>query len=307
MTIGLAPGLFPQVSSNGGHMWVTTFAPDANVTLISIATGLVDGAPIHIGGNPTLLAWDGGQYMYVVNQSGNNVVPVNIATRTVAAPIAVGASPTGIAWDGAGHMYVCNSGGTSVDRIAIASRTVDLVIPVGAIPNQIIWDGAGHMILTINNQIQRIDIATGIADVAVGPTPASNGLAIDNAGYIWEGRGGPDTITRFNIAAWPGPVATSGINNNPPGIAFDGTSQMYYTDQGGNSVHRADVTTATQNLTTAVGAGPNGVAWDRKNHMYVCNTGGTTVNRILVATGAVDGPAITIGTSPVAAAWDGMI
>jgi sugar lactone lactonase YvrE len=286
-------------------MWVTTQAPDANVTLISIATGLVDGPPIHIGGNPTLLGWDGGDFMYVSNQTGNNVVPIHIPSRTKMASIPVGAVPNGIAWDGAAHMYSCSAGGSDVNRILIATRAVDLVIPTGFLPNQIIWDGAGHMIFTINNQIQRIDIATGIADVAVGPTPASNGLAIDNAGFIWEGRGGPNTITRFNIAAYPGPVATFGIVNNPPGIAFDGGSQMYYTDQAGNAVNRADVATATQNLTTAVGAGPNGVAWDRSLHMYVCNTGGTTVNRILVSTGAVDGAAITIGTFPTAVAWDG--
>jgi large repetitive protein len=140
-------------------------------------------------------------------------------------------------------------------------------------------DKAGNLYIpdTGNNRIRRVDAATGNIS-----TVAGNG----NAGF--GGDGGP---------------ATSGVLNNPYGVAVDGAGNVYIADTPNQRIRKVDA--ATGNISTVAGNGsvgfsgdggpatsavlnsPYGVAVDSAGNLYIADTLNDSIRKVDAITGDI--------------------
>src|SRR5205814_8799347 len=79
-----------------------------------------------VGIDPVALAFDG-TFIYVANNTSNNVTRIRASTGAVDGTIAVGSHPSALAFDGT-FIYVANSLSNSVTRIRASSGAVESTI-----------------------------------------------------------------------------------------------------------------------------------------------------------------------------------
>ncbi len=77
-------------------------------------------------------------WVYVVNESGNSVIPFDATSGKAVTSVAVGHLPTAVAASPDGRMvYVANDGSDSVTPIDASTRSAGAAIPVGVAPDAI--------------------------------------------------------------------------------------------------------------------------------------------------------------------------
>lgn len=262
----------------------------------------VSDASTAVGSGPYWMSFDGSGHAYVTNQYSGTVSRILISTGAVDMTITVGASPMGIAWDGGLYVYTCNSGDTTLSRITVSSGAVTTISGLSSSPHQISWDGGDFLYVICASHVSRVRISTSTIDSTV----ASPGLGYF---FAWDGSKNYFASSYSNstvVKVTSGVVdRTTNIPSNFDGIAWDGGSNMYLCDSALNHVRRVVNTSGSVNKYTKVGSAPKKVAWDGGSYMYVTNSGDGTVSTIAVATGNVDGAPIPVGTSPDEIVWDG--
>jgi sugar lactone lactonase YvrE len=207
--------------------------------------GLATSAKLN---HPYGLVFDVAGNMYI-SDAGNNVIrKVTTATgiiTTVAGNFPGGGysgdggtatsaqlnSPRGIAFDAAGNLYIADALNNVIREVTTATGIITTVagstlgysgdggpatsaklhLPVG-----IAFDASGNMFIADfhNNVIRKVTTATGIISTIAG----------DNAlGPGYSGDGGPPTSAQLN---------------NPFGLAFDASGNLYFSDEGNNVIRK---------------------------------------------------------------------
>lgn len=150
-----------------GNLYVANSASN-NVSVISIATDTVIGAPIPVGGVPVWLTVAPNGNAYVPNSASNTVSVINTATNVVVgAPIPVGTGPIAVVVAPNGKVYVSNINSNTVSVIQFDPTLTSIA------PNQ--GTVAGGTVVTITGTN-----LTG-ASVTIGGNPAT-GVSVNASG-----------------------------------------------------------------------------------------------------------------------------
>ena len=110
------------------------------IEIIDLATNLNTGTiPTGSGSSPVTMAFVNDSLALVTDQYANDLIVVNVVSRTVVGTVPVGANPQGIAI-AAGKAYVANSGfgaNNTVSVISLGSLAVTRTITVSDYPNDV--------------------------------------------------------------------------------------------------------------------------------------------------------------------------
>jgi sugar lactone lactonase YvrE len=256
--------------------------------------------------NPTGVASDGADNLYVADTNNNTIRRISIATLAVTTlagtPTFSGAddgvgdaarfnSPRGPALDGAGNVYVADRFNNTIRKIEIASGVVTTLAGTAGVvgaadgvgpaaqfsdPTAVAGDGAGNLYVTDGNTIRRIVIATGevstLAGLASGPFGSDDGIG---------------SAAQFS---------------NPQGITADGAGDLFVADTDNQTIRKiviatGEVTTVAglaHNSGTADGASadarfnqPSAVTTDAAGNLFVADGDNNAIRVIALATGEV--------------------
>lgn len=221
-------------------------------------------------------------------------------------------NPWGMTSDGT-YIYVCDNG-SEVIRILISSGATNILTDASYNSTRMAaWDGGSYVYIGNygTNTVSRIDVSTGLVfdTITVGNNPG--GIARDNSDHMYVVSPTDSTVTKIRIS--DGVIlATIDIGSTPLpthgyqwGVAWDGGSYMWVTDQG-LGVIRIDI--ATDSIHDTLGPFGSGnqifIAWDHANHMYVPDPNTDTIFRIRVSDGGLESPIFSI-VYPLGITWDG--
>jgi len=268
---------FNIVGSSVATISVTTVLNSPSISYTSPASLLVNTA-VGTAPNPSLAPTLTG-----------GTVPTITAYSTVTTFVASGTNinnPRDIVSDGAGNFFEADFGGNAIYLINSTGSTATLIA------GGTVGEADGNGTLAKFN----------------GPT----GITYDGSTYLYIVDNGGNTIRQMTVTS-PYTVNTiAGISgtatetnnatgtaatfNKPYGIAYDGSSFLYVTDNGGNTIRKVS-TTAPFAVTTLAGAGgtgaeldgngtaakfngPAGVAYDGSNFLYVTDEVGNTIRQV---------------------------
>jgi sugar lactone lactonase YvrE len=195
-----------------------------------------------------------------------------------------------MAIDGAGNIYIADANGARIRMVNASTGLISTVAGNGnpgysgdggqatgaqlANPTGVAIDGAGNLYIAdeFSNRIRMVNAFTHIITTVAGTGGACTSYATTACGD-----GGPATGAQFN---------------NPTGVAFDQSGNLYIADSGNNLVRRVS---PSGSITSVAGTGvagnggdgspmgtqlnsPSGVAVDSNGNVYIADTSN---NRIL--------------------------
>lgn len=278
--------------------------------------------------SPTGVAFDASGNMYIAEFTGNYIRKVSSAgiistiagTGTAsstgdgsAASSATLNNPSGIAIDGSGNIFIAEASGNRIRKIntsgiistiagtGAASSTGDGGAATSAtlnFPTDIVIDGSGNLYISENsgNRIRKINTAGNISTIAGTGTASSTG---------------------------DGGAATSATLNNPAGLAFDASGNLFIAE---NSGHRVRMINTSGDISTVAGTGtatstgdgsaatsatikyPRSLVFDASGNLFIAEENGSKIRRVnssgvistVVGTGTYsysgDGAAATLAT-----------
>jgi streptogramin lyase len=169
--------------------------------------------------------------------------PITNGSPALSTPINV---PIGVGTDGAGDLFYADSGNNVIRELNATTHTISTVAGTGTSgytgdgyaatsaqlngPTALVLDGAGNIYFadSVNNVIREIILASGKIVTIAGT---------GTAGY------------RGDTGA-----ATTATLNNPQGLGFDASGDLYIADTYNNAIREVNATTGT--ITTVAGTGP---------------------------------------------------
>ena len=243
--------------------------------------------------NPSGLIFDTSGNLYIADSYNNRIRKVSTSgiITTVAGDGTAGFSgdggaatdaklnnPVGVAFDANGNLYIVDNSNSRIRRVN-TSGVITTFAGNGSNsyggdggaatdaafsnPQGIAIDAGGNLFIADynNNIVRRID-SSGVISTFAGYPPSSYYLGV--AGY--SGDGGPATLAQLN---------------NPMGLAFDASGDLYIADNQNACIRMVN----THGLiSTSVGRGtfisPVGVAISGAGHIFVTDAGNNEVNEI---------------------------
>jgi sugar lactone lactonase YvrE len=269
--------------------WAETLVAGSNDTnaICAYADGIGAAAQFSYAGSVT---YDGAGNLYVIDSgapfcgnTGNTLRRINVASQAVTTLAGV-AGQSG-STDGVGAAARFNQPGSLQ------------FVPLGSTAAGSIYVDDG-----LNDTLRRVDLATNAVTTvagAVGQPGTADGpalsariqsvgsFAFDGASALFFDDPTESTVRRFDLAAdrivtVSGAAAVPSLRdsnigtarfNSPVGTAFDGSTFLYVSDTGTNTIQRVNVATGDVNLYAGTGAATNvdgpvaAAAFDGPNHM----------------------------------------
>ena len=233
----------------------------------------------------------------------------------------------GLAVDGSRNVYISDGANNVVRKVTASTGIINTIAgPSGfGFPRDLFLDGAGNIFVTDTNVVHKIAtngsvttvIGTGGYGFSGDGGPATNatfnnlwGIAKDSSGNIYVADGlnyrvRKDTVStgiintfagsgRGNFWGDGGPATNAGINN-PQGMAFDSSGNMYIADTYNNRIRKV---TTGGTISTIAGTGiagfsgdggpatsarlnqPNSVAVDSHGNVFVMDSQNSVVRKI---------------------------
>ncbi len=200
-------------------------------------------------------------------------------------------------------------------------------------PQGMALDGSGNLYVTdlFNHTLRKIVLSTGEVTTLAGTVGTSGsadgtgtaasfnypaGLAADGSGNLYMADSSNQTIRKIvlstgEVTTLAGTILSSGSTNgigtaarfnNPMGLAFDGSGNLYVTDQGSQTLRK--IVLSTGEVTTLAGTAgvagstdgtgtaarfdtPQGIMFDGSGNLYVADQFNHTIRKIALSTGAV--------------------
>lgn len=203
--------------------------------------------------------------MYVTNTTDGTVSVINTATNTVAATVTVGGNPQGVVVSPDNSRVYVSNGIAGVAVIDAVTNTVTTTI------------------------------STGASSLPIGVALTPDGQYL----YVVKGNAVTATVGVYKTSD-NSLVTTITVGGSAYGIAIspDGT-KAYVTYSDNISVINVTTNTVTSTIADGAGAQPLGVAFTPDGtKAYVVNYGAGNVYVIDVATAAITGSPIVVGTNP---------
>jgi len=259
----------------------------------TVTTFVPGSSPIY---NPKGLAIDGygnmyesdyqGNAIYMVNSSGTTTLIAGNGTATesdnTTGTSATFHNPWGIAFDPAGYIYVSDYLGSTIRKISTtAPYAVTTLAGASGLPVEtdgtgtaahfnhptgIVYDGTTYLYVCDNagSTIRRVNVNTGAVITIAGASGVAS--EVDNA------------------------TGTSARFNGPIGITYDGTGNLYVTDNAANTIRKISTTSpyavSTFVASTAGLNAPQGLTIDASGYVEVADAGNNKV-RTVSPTGVV--------------------
>ena len=275
---------FPPKASTYGL--TTTFAGSgypASVDSTGLAAAFNEPAAIVIDAAGNLYVADSGNNEIRKITSGGVVTTIagNI-NKGSANGISIAASfanPLGITIDASGNLYIADSGNNLIRKMTAAGIVTTLA-------------GSGA-----------VGAANGPGTTATFNNPC--GIAVDLTGNVYVADAGNNLIriitpaglvNTFAGSAFAGATNGSGVNasfNNPQGLTFDATGNLYVADDGNHLIREIN---SSGTVTTFAGSGntgytngallsasfnePDAAAFDATGDMYIADEGANMVRKI---------------------------
>lgn len=190
------------ISSPDGTLWFVN-AYDGSIQSIDPTTRRL-GTPIVVGGTLRALAIVGSM-LYVTVTSQNEVVPIDVRSRTLGAPIAVGEKPEEIAASSDGRrLYVVDYGSNAVTPIDVATNRPLPMIAVGEAPMSVALAPNGRTAYVANygeDTVSVVDVRRNVATsrINVGGEPYDVAMSGDGAS-IWVVNREDNDLMRIDAA-----------------------------------------------------------------------------------------------------------
>jgi uncharacterized protein (TIGR03437 family) len=271
-----------------GNLYISDFegqrvyrlAPDGSLTTAA-GTGVEGtsgdgGAAIRAQlAYPAGLAVDAQGSLYIADSRNHLIRKVS---RGVITSIAETATPTGLAFGQDGTLWAADPSAGEILKIPPSGPVTALPIAAG----DLTFSPLGILYASTNAS------AAGNTVLAIAPSGMATVFA--GGGDLAHGDGGPAQDARLN---------------QPAGVAFDASGNLYIADRGNNRIRRisADGTISTVAGTASLLDAPSSVAADALGDLYVADTGNHRVLEI-ASDGSVTTAASKGLTSPVYAVPD---
>jgi DNA-binding beta-propeller fold protein YncE len=258
---------------------------------------VVDTIPV--GSNPVSLAYGKGS-LWVTDEAGGSVVPIDPGSSDAGRAIEVGGSPRGVAV-GEGSVWVADSTRELVAEVdplrdppAVKTR-----IPVGQEPSGI---AVGHGLVWATNlaggSVSRIRPGEGRQldrPTPVGTAPASIAIGSGSSSSTWVALSGGARVVQLKPSG--GFVRRIEVGEQPRGITV-GEGRVWVTNSLPGTVSRIDeLTGEVLGDPTQVGDRPAGIAVG-EGYVWVANTDDGTVSRLDPDSGEKVGDDIEVGERP---------
>lgn len=203
------------------------------------AEPFIDNFYTSIGGEGRMVAWDGGNHVWITTDSPSQILRINRLTNIVDSIIPGVSGSFSMIHDNGIYMLIS-------------------VYPDNAIYRYLLSDGTFFDSFT-----------TGIGN---GPL----GMALDGSGHLYVANNGDNSVSIFNYST-PVPTYISTISGLPApvGVIWDGGSNIYVSCSGSNELQR--ISTISLTITGSpipVGTSPFFMDKDDSNNIYVANSGG---------------------------------
>ena len=277
-------------ASGGGSIQSFTALNSGN----SPVTATVTATPVNAG------------YIYIANQTTNNVSVVNSVGNNVTNNISVGLGPikTIVSADGS-RVYVLNQQGNSVSVIDALNKTVISTISLGVQPFDMELGKDGYNLYITSqttNSVKVINLLTNTvsSSIAVGGGPREMYISPDG-GHIYVSNLSPNSLSIINTANNMVEATIPGMGNAYRFLTSPDGTRLYVTDLSANTVSVINTVSNTLVATIPVGWYPSGLAISPDgSRLYSGSTNMSTISVINTATNSV------VTTIPVAGACIGL-
>lgn len=282
-TVAVASGPQSGAISPDGKLAYITSTETHSITLLDLASNTTVGNIPIPQGPPQFIAFTpDGQHAYVsvydeIRGSGNAVIEVDTATRTVVATIPAEKFPYAIAVSPDGRqLYVPNHDANLISVVDTASNAVIQKIAVKPNPHAVAYSGDGRRAYVANhgsNLVTVLDTKNGaiLAEIPVGRSPHSIAMSPDRSRVYVVNYDG-DSVSVIDPA--PNTVLTAiPVQREPQSIAFAPDSKhAYVVNDGSNNVSVIDTSTNQVTSTLPTGQDPTSifVSTDGR-HAYITN------------------------------------
>jgi sugar lactone lactonase YvrE len=256
---------------------------------LAAQTATFAGAQTTVGSGfsqPTGLAVDSAGDLFVVDNSGSQVVKIAAATG---AQTTIGSglkNPTGVAVDGAGDVFIADAGN---NRVVVVPADGGPQLTVGAsglnTPVQIAVDSAGNLYIVDNGNARVVKVsADGSPLTTVGSGFANlQGVAVDASGNVYIADNSNEMVVKVTPGGTQTTVASGLI---PTQLAVDLAGDLFIADDGGVRELPAGASSLVNITGTMVTGYGQGVAVDNAGRLFVSVAGQKTVSEVM--TGSVD-------------------
>jgi YVTN family beta-propeller protein len=283
-----------------------TFSPTPTVT--QSCPNIIQ--TISVGTGPFFIVFDEvNEYMYVINETSNNVSVIDINDYSIVSTISVGLQPRGgVLSNDSKLLYVSNFSADTISVINPLTLTVLSTIPVGDGPYGLTYDTVNEVLYVAEynaGTVSSIPVSTIVNTYTTGTRPIQPGFNENNLQvYV------PNSLSNTVVSIDTIKGITASTITMPPGslpryCLYVPTNNTVYTVLNGtNQVITINPVTNTTGTTITVGTNPQSMAFDvNSNRLYVTNLVTDNVSVIDINTNEVV-KTITVGDGPRGIAYD---
>jgi YVTN family beta-propeller protein len=270
------------ITPDGKLAYVTSTATNS-ITIVDLASNATVGSIPVSAGPPQYVAFTpDGRYAYVsvydqIRETGNVVVVVDTATRSIIASVPAKKFPYALAVTPDGRqLFIPNHDFPALTVVDTSTNTVTRQIPVKPSPHSVAFSGDASRAYVANhfsNLVTVLDTGNGavLAEIPTGRSPHSIAMSPDGSVvYVVDYDGNTVTVIDPSTNA---ATATIPVGLEPQSVAFAPDSKhAYIVNDGNNTVSVIDTATNKVTAIVTVGQAPTDVvaAPDGK-HAYVTN------------------------------------